>query len=150
MNDETRTDPKELARRAMVAAAHFAGAMMEAYSETFPEQAALMAQSGGSFAVRVSEILSTHPRASPSRQRRYSGRRSPARFRVVPSRHPTAASRSSRRISVGSRSATCCRPCLLWQGLPSLCGKCHTPIMQARSMTPAQAAPRARSRTRPT
>ena len=57
-------DPKELARRLMVAAARFAAASMQAFSETYPDQAALLAQSGGAFGVRVSEILSTHPRCA--------------------------------------------------------------------------------------
>lgn len=64
MTADNVTDPKELARRAMVAAAHFAGASMEAYTETYPEQAALLAQSGGNFTVRVSDILSTQPRVA--------------------------------------------------------------------------------------
>ncbi|MFA6312513.1 MAG: hypothetical protein WCV99_04235 [Sterolibacterium sp.] len=54
----------ECARHAMVAAAHFAGAAMKAYSEAYPDQAALLAQSGGRFAVRVSDILSTNPRVA--------------------------------------------------------------------------------------
>ena len=64
MTNETleTTDPKELARRLMIAAAHFAAASMSAYSKAYPDQAAMLAGTGGSFGVRVSDILSTHPR----------------------------------------------------------------------------------------
>ena len=55
-------DPKELARLVLVAAAHFAGAAMEAYSKAHPEQVELMVHAGGSFGVRVSDILTTEPR----------------------------------------------------------------------------------------
>lgn len=54
----------ERARHAMVEAAHFAGAAMKAYSEAYPDQATLLAQSGGSFGVRVSDILSKTPRVA--------------------------------------------------------------------------------------
>jgi len=73
MNNETpeaNTTPEdagkvmECARHAMVAAAHFAGAAMETYSKAYPDQAALLAISGGSFAVRVSDILSKSPRVA--------------------------------------------------------------------------------------
>lgn len=67
---ETTTTPEdagqvmERARLAMVEAAHFAGAAMEAYAAAYPDQAGLLAQSGGSFAVRVSDILSKSPRVA--------------------------------------------------------------------------------------
>jgi hypothetical protein len=63
-DDETQEtpDPKELARRLMIAAAQFAAASMEAYNAAHPEQAALLAGIGGSFGVRVSDILSPNPR----------------------------------------------------------------------------------------
>ena len=57
-------DPKELARRLMVAAARFAASSMLAFGEAYPEQVPLLAQSGGTFGVRVADILSTHPRCA--------------------------------------------------------------------------------------
>ncbi len=60
----TTDDPKELARQLMKAAARFAAATMSAYNDSYPEQANLLAQSGGAFAVKVSEILSTNPRVA--------------------------------------------------------------------------------------
>lgn len=57
-------DPKELARLLMVSAARFAAAAMESYIASYPEQANLLAQSGGAFSVKVSEILSTNPRVA--------------------------------------------------------------------------------------
>lgn len=67
MTNEANTEtlnPKEAARKLMVAAAQFAGAALQSYTVAYPEQAALLAHVGGGFAVRVSEILTENPRCA--------------------------------------------------------------------------------------
>lgn len=61
MSTETQ-DPKELARLLLVAAAQFAAAAMDAFSKNYPEQVEMLAEAGGSFGVRVSDILTAEPR----------------------------------------------------------------------------------------
>lgn len=71
MTNETRieadtdiADPRELARHLMIAAARFAAASMQTYGGAYPEQATMLMQSGGSFGVRVTDLLSQNPRVA--------------------------------------------------------------------------------------
>lgn len=61
---DATSDPKELARHLMIAAARFAAASIQAYSTAYPDQAALLMQPGASFGVRVTDLLSTNPRVA--------------------------------------------------------------------------------------
>ena len=61
---EPTADPKELARRLLVSASLFAAEALKVHIASYPGQAATLAQSGEGFAVRISEILSEHPRVS--------------------------------------------------------------------------------------
>jgi hypothetical protein len=67
MNENSETingEPSEIARRVLVSASHFAAAALTKFNASYPQEFELLELSGGNFAVKISEILSTNPRVS--------------------------------------------------------------------------------------